>query len=289
MGCAGYQEMRAPSATHSHAQNTPNSDKLLPSPTPTPKKARWRTSQSMSIQDEQELAYLKAVGRVVRQVLEAMKAEVRPGVSTQYLDDIGARVMQANGAQSAPRKVYKFPGATCISLNDEAAHGIPSDRTLKDGDLVKLDVTVEDGYMADAAMTVPVGKISKQADELMTCAERAFHKAMLVARSGFRVFEIGKLVDREVRKSGFSVIRELGGDGIGRTIHEQPHVPNYPDPKTGQVMNEGLVITVEPIISSGTGRSLHRQRRLDPPHRRPVPLSSFRAHAGDHRRRSRSF
>ena len=173
----------------------------------------------MSIQDEQELAYLKAVGRVVRQVLDAMKAEVRPGVSTQYLDDIGARVMQENGAHSAPRMVYKFPGATCISLNDEAVHGIPGDRTLKDGDLVKLDVTVEkDGYMADAAVTVPVGEISQQAEQLMTCAERAFQKAMLVARSGFRVFEIGKMVEHEVRKSGFAVIRELGGHGISRNI-----------------------------------------------------------------------
>jgi len=209
----------------------------------------------MSIQDEQELAYLKAVGRVVRQVLDAMKAEVRPGISTQYLDDIGARVMQENGAQSAPRQVYKFPGATCISLNDEAVHGIPSERTLKDGDLVKLDVTVEkDGYMADAAITVAVGQISAQAEQLMACAESAFHKAMLVARAGFRVFEIGKMVEREVKRSSFAVIRELGGHGIGRTIHEQPHVPNFADPTARQIMNEGLVITVEPIISSGSGQ-----------------------------------
>jgi methionyl aminopeptidase len=241
-----------PPPVHLLAQSAPNSDKLLQAPT---LKCAQANASSMSIQDEQELAYLKAAGRVVRQVLDAMKAEVRPGVSTQYLDDIGARVMQENGAQSAPRKVYKFPGATCISLNDEAVHGIPGDRTLKDGDLVKLDVTVEkDGFMADAAMTVPVGEISQQAERLISCAERAFHKSMLVARSGFRVFEIGKMVEREVRKSGFSVIRELGGHGIGRTIHEQPHVPNYPDPQARQVMNKNLVITVEPIISSGSGR-----------------------------------
>ena len=209
----------------------------------------------MCIQDEQEMLHLKAVGRIVRQVLDAMKAEVRPGVSTQYLDDVGARVMEENGARSAPRMVYQFPGANCISLNDEAVHGIPGDRKLKEGDLVKLDVTLEkDGYMADAAMTVPVGQVSEQAEQLMMCAEHAFHKAMLVARAGFRVFEIGKIVDREVRKSGFSVIRELGGHGIGRTIHELPHVPNYPDPQARQIMNEGLVITVEPIISSGSGR-----------------------------------
>ena len=209
----------------------------------------------MSIQDEQDLASLREVGRIVRLVLEAMKAEVRPGVSTRHLDEVGARVMEQNGARSAPRMVYQFPGANCISLNDEAVHGVPSERHLKDGDLVKLDVTLEkDGYMADAAITVPVGSVSKQAQELMNCAERAFQKAMLVARAGFRVFEIGRAVEREVRKSGFHVIRELGGHGIGRTIHEAPHVPNYPDPQARQIMKEGLVITVEPIISSGSGR-----------------------------------
>jgi len=209
----------------------------------------------MSIQDEQELSSLKAVGRVVRLVLNAMKAEVRPGVTTQYLDDIGARVMQQNGSRSAPSMVYQFPGASCISLNDEAVHGIPSERELQEGDLVKLDVTVEkDGFMADAAITVPVGRVSPQAQKLIACAERAFHKAMLVARAGFRVFEIGKMVEREVRRSGFTVVRELGGHGIGRTIHEAPHVPNYPDPTARQIMNDGLVITVEPIISAGSGR-----------------------------------
>lgn len=209
----------------------------------------------MSIQDEQELSSLKAVGRVVRLVLDAMKAEVRPGVTTRYLDEIGARVMEQNGSRSAPSMVYKFPGASCISLNDEAVHGIPSERELKEGDLVKLDVTVEkDGFMADAAITVPVGRVSPQAEKLIACAERAFHRAMLVARAGFRVFELGKIVEREVRKSGFTVVRELGGHGIGRTIHEAPHVPNYPDPTARQIMNDGLVITVEPIISAGSGR-----------------------------------
>ena len=209
----------------------------------------------MGIQDEQELISLKAAGRIVRMVLDAMKAEVRPGVTTRYLDDIGALVMRENGARSAPSMVYQFPGASCISLNDEAVHGIPSDRKLDEGDLVKLDVTVEkDGYMADAAITVPVGRASPQAEQLMACAERAFHKAMRVARAGLRVLEIGKIVEHEVRKSGFAVIRELGGHGIGRTIHELPHVPNYPDPQASQIMNEGLVIAVEPIISGGSGR-----------------------------------
>jgi len=209
----------------------------------------------MSIQDELELNSLKAVGRIVRLVLDAMKAEVRPGVTTRYLDEVGGRVMQEHGARSAPSMVYKFPGVNCISLNDEAVHGVPSDRQLREGDIVKLDVTMEkDGYMADAAITVPVGRISPQAERLIACAESAFQKAMLVARAGFRISEIGRIVEREVRKSGFAVVRELGGHGIGRTIHEDPHVPNYPDPHANQIMTEGLVITVEPIISAGSGR-----------------------------------
>ncbi|MGB9074154.1 MAG: type I methionyl aminopeptidase [Terriglobales bacterium] len=209
----------------------------------------------MSIQDEQELNCLRETGRIVRQVLEAMKAEVRPGVTTQYLDEIGARVIAENGARSAPAMVYQFPGANCISVNDEAVHGIPSDRKLTEGDLVKLDVTVEkNGYMADAAITVPVGRVGAQAERLVACAERAFQKAMLVARAGFRVFEIGRIVEREVRRDGFAVIRELGGHGIGRAIHEPPRVPNYPDPQAHQIMKEGLVITVEPIITSGSGQ-----------------------------------
>jgi methionyl aminopeptidase len=208
----------------------------------------------MSIQDEIELNSLKAVGRIVRQVLDAMKAEVKPGVTTRYLDEIGERVMKAHGARSAPAMVYQFPGANCISLNDEAVHGIPGDRQLAEGDIIKLDVTVEkDGFMADAAITVPVGRVSPQAERLIACAERAFYKAMLVARAGFRVFEIGRVVEREVRKSGFAVIPELGGHGIGHTIHEAPRVPNYADPQANQIMKEGLVITVEPIICSGSG------------------------------------
>jgi methionyl aminopeptidase len=152
--------------------------------------------------------------------------------------------------------VYGFPGVSCISVNDEAVHGIPGQRALASGDLVKLDVTIEkDGFMADAAVTVPVGEVTEEKRRLVACAERAFAKAMLVARAGFRVSEIGRAVEREVRRSGFSVIRDLGGHGIGRTIHEEPRVPNFADPEADQILTEGLVITVEPIISAGSGRA----------------------------------
>lgn len=211
----------------------------------------------MSINRPEELAAIKAAGAVVRLMLEAMRQAVKPGVSTGELDEIGGAVMRKNGAKSAPAMVYSFPGVNCISINEEAVHGIPGKRVLKEGDLVKLDVTVEkDGFMADAAITVPVGAVSDQNRRLMECAERAFKKAMLVARAGLRVCEIGRMVEREVRRSGFSVIRELGGHGIGRTIHEEPRVPNYPAPEAWQVLSEGLVITVEPIIAAGSGRAM---------------------------------
>jgi methionyl aminopeptidase len=185
-----------------------------------------------------------------------MAAQVRPGVSTAKLAEVGAKVMRENGARSAPAMVYKFPGEVCISVNDEAVHGIPGEREVRSGDLVKLDVTFEkDGYMADAAITVPVEPISNEARRLMLCAERAFQQAMRVARAHNRINEIGRAVEREVKRSGFSVIRALGGHGIGRTIHEPPSVPNYNDPFATQRLTNGLVLTVEPIITVGAGES----------------------------------
>lgn len=209
----------------------------------------------MSIEGPEELQGMQAAGAVVRLVLAAMKRMVRPGLTTAELDEAGASVIEEQGARSAPALVYQFPGANCISVNEEAVHGIPGKRTLETGDLVKLDVTIEkNGFMADAAITVPVGEVSEERQRLADCAERAFTKAMLVARAGFRVSEIGRVVEHEVHRSGFAVIRELAGHGIGRTIHEAPRVPNYPDARDSQILTEGLVITVEPIIAAGSGR-----------------------------------
>jgi methionyl aminopeptidase len=215
------------------------------------------TGGGMSINGPEELAGMRAAGAIVRRMLDAMKKAVRSGVTTAQLDEVGAEVMREHGAQSAPQLVYKFPGVNCISVNDEAVHGIPSERVVQEGDLLKLDVTIEkDGFMADAAETVAVGEISEEKQRLIDCAQRAFTKSMLVARAGFRVSEIGRIVEREVRRSGFSVIRDLGGHGIGRTIHEEPRVPNYADPEANQILREGLVITVEPIIAAGSGRAV---------------------------------
>ena len=215
----------------------------------------------MSIKPTSELEALKRIGRIVRLALDEMANAVRPGLTTEQLSDIGAQVLHGHGAHSAPPKVYGFPGAVCISINHEAVHGVPSQkRLLKSGDLVKLDLVAEkDGFFADAAVTVKVRAVSQQADALVRCAEESFWEAIKVARAGNRLYEIGRAVERHVRKSGFNVIKSLGGHGVGRTIHEEPSVPNYFDKTSKSKLKEGLVIAIEPIISAGSGYEKHEQ------------------------------
>ncbi|HEX8830140.1 MAG TPA: type I methionyl aminopeptidase [Longimicrobium sp.] len=209
----------------------------------------------MSVDNERDWEGLRAVGKVVREVLQEMRKAVRPGVTTAALDAVAARVLAANGARHAPRLDYNFPGDSCISVNDEAVHGIPGPRVVRAGDLVKLDVVAEkDGYFADAAITVPVPPVTDEKRRLAACARAAFEKAMEVARVGNRVSDIGRAVENEVKRHGFVVVRDLAGHGIGRKIHEEPSVPNHWDWRARQVLTDGLVITVEPIVAARSGR-----------------------------------
>jgi methionyl aminopeptidase len=185
-----------------------------------------------------------------------MRAALRPGVTTAELNAVAARILAEHGARSAPMLVYDFPAETCISVNDEIVHGIPSGRTLEAGDLVKLDVTVEkDGYMADAAITVPVGAVSARALSLVACAEQALRQGLRAARAGRRACDVGAAIEDAVARRGFAVVRALHGHGIGRTIHEEPAIPNFFDPSARAVLADGLVVTVEPIIAMGRGDS----------------------------------
>lgn len=209
----------------------------------------------MSIETEKDLLGLMQVGKVVGTTLREMARSVEPGITTADLDQIAGRLLKSHGARSAPRIFYGFPGVACISVNDEAVHGIPGTRALRPGDLVKLDLTAElDGYIADAAVTVPVGPTSSRKRKLVECAESAFQKALGVARAGRPIYEIGRAVESEVKRQGFTVLRELCSHGVGREIHEEPTVPNYEDRRARQRLTDGLVITIEPIISTGSDR-----------------------------------
>jgi methionyl aminopeptidase len=207
----------------------------------------------MSIKTEEELEALRRIGRIVGLTIQEMAAAVRPGMTTQELDEIGEAVLTRYGARSAPRLVYNFPGANCISVNDEVVHGIPGGRTLKTGDLVKIDVTAElDGFIADSATSVALEPISSKKTKLRNAAEVALRKGIAAARAGRPIYEIGRAVGTEVASHGFSVIPELCGHGVGRTIHEAPNVPNYEDRRQKDKLTEGLVITIEPIIAAGS-------------------------------------
>jgi methionyl aminopeptidase len=209
----------------------------------------------MSIESAEDLAGMEQAGKVTRAVIDGMKAAVQPGITTRELDELGASIMHGFGARSAPRRVYGFPGHNCISVNDEIVHGVPGARKLANGDLVKLDVTVEvNGYMADACETVPVGRIDKDSRQLMECATQAFWAGFSVVRPGARAFDIGREVHRTVNAAGYSVVRDLSGHGIGRTIHERPTIPNQFDRRCSDLLTEGLVFTIEPLVAVGTSR-----------------------------------
>ena len=204
----------------------------------------------MSIESSADFDGITRAGRVVAEALHAMVQSIRVGMTTRELDAVGAAVLKNYGSRSAPQMVYGCPTVNLISVNDEIVHGLPGSRVLKGGDVVKIDVTAETaGYIADAATTVVLPTASDEAIHLRECALTAFEAGLGAARAGRRVSEIGRAVEREVSARGFHVLRELSGHGVGRAIHESPAVPNYFDPFQKDVLTEGLVLTIEPLIS----------------------------------------
>lgn len=210
----------------------------------------------MTIESEHDLHALRHIGRIVALALEEMRQRVQPGVTTAELDAIGVAVLARHGARSAPIVTYNFPGATCISLNSEAAHGIPSDRVVQPGDLVNIDVSAElGGYFADTAATIPVPPVSPLKQRLCDCALSAQQKAMQVARAGSPLSAIGRVVENTAHACGFSIIRDLPGHGIGRGLHEKPRVLNFYTRQADRfILPAGLVITIEPFVATGAGK-----------------------------------
>jgi methionyl aminopeptidase len=209
----------------------------------------------MTIENDDDLRRLLRIGRICGEALGHMLARVEPGMTTAQLDAIGAEFVQRQGARSAPILAYKFPGFTCISLNDEAAHGVPGERVIQPGDLVNVDVSAElEGYWADTAATLIVPPARPEAERLCRFTRRALDEAIGVVRAGRPLNAIGKTVERIARKGGYSIIRELPGHGVGRSLHEKPSVLNFYHRQDRTIMHEGMVFTVEPFFSAGGGR-----------------------------------
>lgn len=210
----------------------------------------------MTADSERDIEALRAIGRICADTLRKMMAAARAGMTTLELDHIGRRLLESQGARSAPEVAYNYPGATCISVSPVIAHGIPDDHVLVEGELIHIDVSAElDGYFADTGASMWVAKRSPEIHKLLEATRATLNKAVTVARAGRQLNEIGKTIQQEARKRGYNVIYELTGHGIGHSLHEEPaEVWNFYNPRDQRVLNEGLVLAIEPFLTTGEGR-----------------------------------
>ena len=199
-----------------------------------------------------ELERMKAANQVVAEVLQALREAVRPGVTTGELDALAEARIRAAGAEPAFKGYHGFPASLCASVNEEVIHGIPSQRELMEGDIVSLDIgAVLDGFYGDSAITVPVGRVSELAAQLLEVTEESLHHAIAQVKVGARISDLGHAVQTHVEGHGFSVVREFVGHGIGSKLHEEPQIPNYGPAGRGPRLAEGMVLAIEPMVNMG--------------------------------------
>ena len=207
----------------------------------------------MTIDSDEDLHGLTRVGQVVAEARDAMLKAAVPGTSTAELDAVARDILRRHGARSAPQLAYRFPGWTCVSLNDAIAHGVPSHRdVLRSGDVVNVDVSAElDGYWADTGASAAVGEVPSGTRDLLDATRGARADGMAAAVAGRPLRHIGRAIERRARRCGFGIIRMLSGHGVGRWIHEEPSVPNVEVLSDRTVLWEGLVIAIEPFLCTG--------------------------------------
>ncbi len=207
----------------------------------------------MIAQTNEDFDGLRAVGRVVALTLRHMMSIVKPGMSTLELDQLGESFLNGLGARSAPRLMYQFPGATCICVNNETAHGIPGKRIIQLGDLINIDVSAEmNGYYGDTGASMMVGTPVEPFTSLLDTGRLALENALKTVRSGSYVNQIGKAIEDTAKRGGYSVIRNLGSHGIGTRLHDEPQfIAGYYDPNDRRILKKNTVITIEPFVSMG--------------------------------------
>lgn len=204
------------------------------------------------IKKPDEIEKMRRAGETAAHILNALADMVRPGVTTGEIDRAAARLMEEAGVRSAFLGYNKFPGHICISLNEEVVHGIGGPRKIGFGDVVKIDVgIVRDGWIGDNAMSIPVGVVEPQVEELLHATERILHDSLRFARAGRRLGDLGHFIEQEAVRRGYSVVREFVGHGLGRKLHEEPQVPNYGKKGSGPKLKPGMVLAIEPMINLG--------------------------------------
>ena len=195
---------------------------------------------------------MRAANALVAEVLAELRGMVRPGLTTADLDAFAEERIRDRGGDPAFKGYHGYPATICASINEEVVHGIPSRRELVEGDIVSVDLGVRlDGFYGDAAVTLPVGRVSERAADLLRVTEEALHRGIGRARPGGRVSDISHAVQTHVEQHGFSVVREFVGHGIGASLHEEPQVPNYGTPGRGPRLAEGMVLAIEPMVNLG--------------------------------------
>lgn len=210
----------------------------------------------MTADSQKDIDYLKAIGRICADTLRKMMNATRAGMTTRELDEIGRALLEAAGAKSAPQVMYNFPGATCISVSPVIAHGIPDEYVLREGELIHIDVSAElDGYYADTGASMVVSKHERSLEKLLDATRATLTKALHAAKAGNPLNGIGRTVQNEARRRGFNVIYDLTGHGIGHKLHESPkEILNFHNPNDRRILNEGLVLAIEPFLTTGIGR-----------------------------------
>jgi methionyl aminopeptidase len=199
-----------------------------------------------------EIERMARACRVVAETLGALKEKVRPGVSTREIEGFVEKMVRGKGGVPAFKGYRNYPSSICTSVNDEVVHGIPSSLVLKEGDIISVDLGVLlDGFYGDGAVTFPVGTISPLAERLIRVTEESLALGIAQARPGNRVSDISHAIQRHVEKNGFSVVKAFVGHGIGRSLHEEPQVPNFGEPGHGPRLREGMTLAIEPMVNAG--------------------------------------
>lgn len=207
----------------------------------------------IGLKTDRELEIMRRAGRVVAALLKLMEKKTRPGVSTEQLDEIAEEFIRSQGTEPAFKGYYGYPASICASVNEEVVHGIPGPRLLKEGDIVGIDVgVILEGFYSDAARTFAVGEVDAESRRLMEVTRESLEAGIARAVTGAKLSDISSAVQKHAEAHGFSVVRQFVGHGIGKSLHEEPQVPNFGKPGQGPILKRGMTLAIEPMVNAGT-------------------------------------
>ncbi len=206
----------------------------------------------ISLKSKKEIEIMREGGRIAARILNILAKKAKPGVKSIDLEKVARDNIKKTGAKAAFLNHRGYPAAICVSVNNEVVHGVPSNKTIKDGDLVGIDLGIYfKGYYSDTAITVPIGKISDLEKKLLEVTKQSLDEAIAIIKPGIYLGDIQNKIQKRIEGAGFSVIRDLAGHGIGKELQEPPSIPNFGKPKTGAILKEGMVLAIEPMVATG--------------------------------------